>query len=343
VTSAGPASIRHAPTSSDFARAGASPSSSAMVPYRKALRSKAFSAAAGRSRNDSTMTLQTAGEFPEERRRDVQDFAERVQQVTGPVMAKGVEDTAFYVYNRLISLNEVGASPGRLGTSVAMFHRRNAERASDWPHTLLTTSTHDTKRSEDARARINVLTEFPAEWRASVYRWASRNAGARTDLRGVAAPDRNDEYLLYQTLVGIWPASLPELPDAADRVAQFMQKAIREAKVHTSWIEPNTAYERATERFVTEILRPQHPFVRDMDGFVQMVSPGGYLNALSQTLMKLTAPGVPDMYRGTELWDFSLVDPDNRRPSTSPRARTSSTKRTPGRRRNSGPPGRTAA
>jgi (1->4)-alpha-D-glucan 1-alpha-D-glucosylmutase len=262
----------------------------------------------------ATMTLQNLGEFPGVQRPNVQDFAQRVQQVTGPVMAKGVEDTAFYVYNRLISLNEVGASPERFGISTAAFHRRNAQRAASWLHTLLATSTHDTKRSEDVRARIDALTEFPSEWRASVYRWASLNAGARTDLKGIAAPDRNDEYMLYQTLAGVWPADLSELSSVAGRVAAFMQKAIREAKVHTSWIEPNAAYERAAERFVSEILRPEHPFVRDMDGFVQMVSPGGYLNALSQTLMKLTAPGVPDMYQGTELWDFSLVDPDNRRP-----------------------------
>ncbi len=262
-----------------------------------------------------TLSLQNLETFDETDQVGVRDFVERVQQVTGPVMAKGVEDTAFYIYNRLVSLNEVGADPNRFGESVAAFHRANADRASAWPHAMLATSTHDTKRSEDARARINVLTELAGEWRSAVQRWSVMNEPSRTQHQGAAQPDRNDEYLLYQTLAGVWPSDLADVPALADRASGYMQKAIREAKTHTSWIEPNERYEEATERFVREILAPDHPFVADIDEFVRRwLATPGYVNSLSQTLLKLTAPGVPDLYQGMELWDFSMVDPDNRRP-----------------------------
>jgi (1->4)-alpha-D-glucan 1-alpha-D-glucosylmutase len=244
-------------------------------------------------------------------------FVMKFQQLTGPVMAKGVEDTAFYRYNRLVALNEVGSDPAVFGASVAEFHRENAERARRWPHGLLTSSTHDTKRSEDVRARIAVLSELPREWRAAVNRWARLNRRAKTRVEGASAPDRNDEYLFYQTLLGVWPWDA-ETPDDAfvARIEAFMLKAAREAQVHTSWVNPDPAYEDALQQFVRAALdasRP-NPFLEDFAALREMVAQAGAINALAQQLLKLTAPGVPDIYQGTELWDQSLVDPDNRRP-----------------------------
>ena len=244
-------------------------------------------------------------------------FAMKLQQLTGPVMAKGVEDTAFYRYNRLLALNEVGADPTRFGTTVAAFHRQNAARRERWPHALLATSTHDTKRSEDVRARIAVLSELPREWRAALTRWSRLNRRHKTRVDGQPAPSRNDEYALYQTLLGAWPA---ESPNAAvwqgfiERIAAWALKASLEAQVHTSWINPNEAYDAATQSFVRAILDPAGPFVADAAGLRAKVAHFGAFNALSQQLLKLTSPGVPDVYQGTELWDFGLVDPDNRRP-----------------------------
>ena len=191
------------------------------------------------------------------------DFALRFQQTTGPVMAKGVEDTAFYRYNRLVSLNEVGGDPGRFGTSVDEFHAHNRRIAADWPSTQLATSTHDTKRSEDVRARIGLLSEIPAQWAAAVRRWTATNARHKHD----GMPDANAEYLLYQTLVGAWPID-------ADRAAAYMEKATREAKVHTSWIDPNPAYDDALREFVTAVLADP-AFTDDLAGFVgPLVGPG---------------------------------------------------------------------
>jgi len=245
-------------------------------------------------------------------------FTMKFQQLTGPVMAKGVEDTAFYRYHRLIALNEVGGDPAQFGTSLAAFHRQNAERARRWPGAMLTTSTHDTKRSEDVRARIAVLSELPREWRAAINRWARLNRRHKTRLDGRPAPDRNDEYLLYQTLLGAWPdeAEGRASPDFVDRIVAFMTKAIREAQTHTTWTAPNTDYEAATERFVRALLDPAAggAFLEDAASFRSKVSHFGAFNALAQQLLKLTSPGVPDVYQGTELWDLSLVDPDNRRP-----------------------------
>ncbi len=244
-------------------------------------------------------------------------FVMKFQQLTGPVMAKGVEDTAFYMYNRLIALNEVGGDPAAFGTGAAEFHRQNAERARRWPHALLTSSTHDTKRSEDVRARIAVLSELPREWRAAVNRWARINRRHKTRLEGQPAPDRNDEYLFYQTLLGAWPWS-GETLDAmfVDRIEAFMLKAARESQVHTSWVNQDAAYEDALRGFVRAVLDTRHrnPFLEDVAALRDQVAHAGAFNALAQQLLKLTAPGVPDIYQGTELWDQSLVDPDNRRP-----------------------------
>ena len=244
-------------------------------------------------------------------------FVMKFQQLTGPVMAKGVEDTAFYRYNRLLSLNEVGGDPSAFGASVAEFHQDAVARTRRWPSALLSSSTHDTKRSEDVRARISALSELPREWRAAVNRWSRMNRRHKTRLHGQAAPDRNDEYHLYQTLVGVWPFD-DAVPDATlrERVTEYMIKAVREAQVHTSWVNPDEAYEAALTNFVSALLDPgpENAFLDDFRSFIPPVMRIGAFSSLAQQLLKLTAPGVPDIYQGTELWDFSLVDPDNRRP-----------------------------
>ena len=235
---------------------------------------------------------------------DEAEFAERFQQLTPPVMAKGVEDTAFYRYNRLISLNEVGGDPGVFGRPVSSFHDDSARVAPDWPRAMLTLSTHDTKRSADVRARINVLSEIPVPWRQAMERWAERNEGHR---RG-GWPDRNTEYLLYQTLVGAWPLD-------TERAVSFMTKATREAKQHTSWASPDPDYDAALEGFVRAVLADR-PWIEDLEDFLHRhrVVERGRTNSLAQTALLLTCPGVPDIYQGSEVWDLSLVDPDNRRP-----------------------------
>ncbi len=226
----------------------------------------------------------------------------RFQQLTGAVMAKGVEDTAFYRYHRLTSLNEVGGDPARFGVSVAEFHRANAARLASAPNAMLTTSTHDTKRAEDVRARIHVLSEMPREWAAAVERWSMRLARYRT----ADAPDRNAEYLMYQTLVGTWPIE-------PDRLDAYLRKAVREAKVHTSWSAQDETYEAALSSFATRALADR-TFIGDLEAFLPPVVAAGRVGSVAQALLKLTVPGVPDIYQGTELWDLSLVDPDNRRP-----------------------------
>jgi (1->4)-alpha-D-glucan 1-alpha-D-glucosylmutase len=232
------------------------------------------------------------------------EFSARLQQLTAPVMAKGVEDTAFYRYNRLVSLNEVGGDPGVFGRSVAHFHEETQRVARRWPHTMLTLSTHDTKRSADVRARINVLSEIPAEWAGAVSRWTDMASRFRRD----GLPDSNAEYLLYQTVIGAWPLD-------AERAVRFMMKAAREAKVHTSWTAPNSDYESALEAFVRDLLADDR-FHDDVEGFLEThtIVEHGRQNSLAQTALLLTCPGVPDIYQGSELWDLSLVDPDNRRP-----------------------------
>jgi len=226
----------------------------------------------------------------------------RFQQLTGPVMAKGVEDTAFYCLNRLVALNEVGGDPGRFGFSPDDFHKACAETQAEWPRSMLASSTHDTKRSEDVRARLHLLSEIPDRWREAVQRWTMLNKRYSRD----GLPDRNAEYLLYQTLVGAWPI-------ATERMIAYMEKASREAKVHTSWTQPNPDYDGALQQFIEGILDDRE-FKADLETFVKPLIEPGRVNSLAQTLIKLTAPGVPDFYQGTELWDLSLVDPDNRRP-----------------------------
>ncbi|HYM47834.1 MAG TPA: malto-oligosyltrehalose synthase, partial [Burkholderiaceae bacterium] len=247
------------------------------------------------------------------------DFAMRLQQFTAPVMAKGLEDTSFYVYNRLVSLNEVGDDPRRFGVSLETFHRANRERLEHWPHALLSGSTHDSKRSEDVRARLHVLSELPQEWGRHVARWNRLNRRHRRELEDTSLPSRNDEYLLYQTLLGVWPlAELDELGLAAlrERIEAYMLKAAREAKTDTSWINQSQEYEQALIAFVRALLGTlaRNPFLNDFLPFQRRVARLGLFNSLSQTLLKLAAPGVPDIYQGNEIWDFSLVDPDNRRP-----------------------------
>ncbi len=249
-------------------------------------------------------------------------FAKRFPQLTAPVMAKSLEDTAFYRYQRLVSLNEVGGDPRLFGASVAAFHHINRERARTLPHAMLATATHDTKRGEDTRARIHVLSEIPQDWSQAARSWAELNARHKTEVDGHPAPDANDEYLIYQTLVGAWPAELDRMrePQALaafrDRIHAYMTKALREAKQQTSWDNPNEAYEAATLAFIDRLLDPKfgRAFLNRFQPLQRRVARLGMLNSLVQLGLKLTVPGVPDIYQGTELWDFSLVDPDNRRP-----------------------------
>jgi (1->4)-alpha-D-glucan 1-alpha-D-glucosylmutase len=246
------------------------------------------------------------------------DFVKRFQQITGPVMAKGVEDTAFYVYNRLLSLNEVGGAPERFGISLEAFHGQNIERSKSRPLAMLASSTHDTKRSEDVRARINVLTEIPEQWREALIRWSRQNRKYKVLIEGKLAPSRNEEYFLYQTLIGTWPFCPPATEEFAafrGRIKDYMLKAMHEAKVDTSWISPNAPYEAAVLAFIEAILKGSrhNHFLADFTVFQRLTTAGGIFNSLAQTLLKITSPGIPDFYQGNELWDFSLVDPDNRR------------------------------
>lgn len=246
------------------------------------------------------------------------EFVLSWQQFTGPVMAKGYEDTACYVYNRLISANEVGSDPELADhpDGVEGFHRHNLNRLAHWPHTLNATSTHDTKRSEDVRARINVLSEIPRLWARRLARWSTWNGGRKQLVDGVPSPSRNDEVLLYQTLLGAWPLCDEDRAAFRDRIRSYMQKAVREAKTHSSWLRPNEAYENAVLGFVDAVLEEsaENLFLKDFLVFQQRIAQSGAVNALAQVLLKIGAPGAPDFYQGAELWDFSLVDPDNRRP-----------------------------
>jgi len=245
-------------------------------------------------------------------------FVMKFQQYTAPVMAKGMEDTCFYIYNRLLSLNEVGGDPKRFGTSVAGFHRTNQDRIQHWPHAMLNTSTHDSKRSEDVRARINVLTEMPQEWQQRFFNWSKLNRPLKSQLGERLAPTKNDEYAFYQNLLGSWPSTLLAggvRREFIRRITEYMLKAIRESKEHTSWMNPNESYEKAMVRFVEGSLAEENgAFINDFLAFHLDISWFGMLNSLSQVLLKLAAPGVPDIYQGNELWRYCLVDPDNRRP-----------------------------
>ncbi|AWM38868.1 Maltooligosyl trehalose synthase [Gemmata obscuriglobus] len=242
-------------------------------------------------------------------------FAGKFQQVTSPVAAKGVEDTAFYVFNRLVSLNEVGGEPGKFGWKPEQVHAFLHARAAA-PGGLSPLSTHDTKRGEDVRARLNVLSELTAEWTQHVSRWSGYNRAHKTEVDDRLAPDANEEYLLYQTLVGAWPGRAGVSDEFRQRIRDYMKKALAEAKVHTSWINPNAEYEAAVAAFIDRTLDPQQSdtFLLELDEFADRVAGLGRINSLAQTLIRCTAPGVPDTYQGTESWDLSLVDPDNRRP-----------------------------
>jgi (1->4)-alpha-D-glucan 1-alpha-D-glucosylmutase len=259
---------------------------------------------------------------PEEHRNKLY-FTLKFQQLTGPVMAKGLEDTASYIYNRFIAVNEVGSSPKQFGVSVDEFHQQNLRRAAHWPFSMLATSTHDSKRSEDVRARLDVLSEMPKAWGAQVFRWRRANRSRKRMLGdGRTVPDFNEEYLLYQTLVGTWPfdfAAVEERRQYVARIQQYMGKAVHEAKVNLSWINPDPAYVEALQQFVDRILTPgttrrPNAFLEQLQAFMRPVAFFGAMNSLAQRLLMITSPGNPDIYQGMELWNFSLVDPDNRRP-----------------------------
>jgi len=250
-------------------------------------------------------------------------FTLKFQQLTGPVMAKGLEDTACYIYARFISNNEVGGTPAEFGIPVDEFHRGNRERAEHWPASMLATSTHDSKRSEDVRARLDVLSEMPNAWAAQVMKWRRINRSRKVEVSdGRVVPDNNEEYFLYQTVVGAWPLHLEadaQQREFVERMQQYMEKALHEAKVNLSWLNPNPEYTAGIHTFVERILSSRYRgkpnlFWDSLLKFLPAVMYFGAMNSLTQTLLKLTCPGVPDIYQGQEMWDFSLVDPDNRRP-----------------------------
>jgi (1->4)-alpha-D-glucan 1-alpha-D-glucosylmutase len=270
-----------------------------------------FLAGVLRLENPAALTREQA----DERRQ----FALKVQQIAGPAMAKGLEDTAFYRYYPLASLNEVGAELGAGALDATEFHRLMTRRAGDWPHTMSATATHDTKRGEDLRARLHVLSEVADTWLAAVERWLHLTRSLLVEVEGEPAPCRNDLYLLFQTLVGIWPAKTPSAGDREvlfTRLTVYMQKALREAKRHSSWINPEVAYEDAMAQFIRAVLTDARAAAvrNDVANFATRISTAGYVNGLAQLLLKVFLPGVPDFYQGCEYWDFHLVDPDNRQP-----------------------------
>ncbi|MDQ3278239.1 MAG: 4-alpha-glucanotransferase, partial [Bacteroidota bacterium] len=240
----------------------------------------------------------------------IRQFYQRLMQFTGPLMAKGVEDTLMYTYNRFIGHNEVGDSPEAFGDTAEEFHRKMEARREQWPLSLNATSTHDTKRGEDSRARLNVITDLHEEWLANVAEWRKLNKELKKD----GAPDDNDEYFVYQALVGNYPMPGEDEADFADRIQDYFQKALREAKVHSNWTTPNEEYEGAVKAFAVALLDKTKPFWKSFSAFQQLVIDHGIINSLSQVVLKFTCPGVPDVYQGCEFWDFSYVDPDNRRP-----------------------------
>jgi (1->4)-alpha-D-glucan 1-alpha-D-glucosylmutase len=262
------------------------------------------------------LLLELGDYLSEEENKNCLHFVMRFQQFTGPLMAKGFEDTTLYIYNRLLSLNEVGGFPETFGVSLEEFHNFTKSRKDLWPHSLNATSTHDTKRGEDVRARLNVLSELPEEWETHIRKWSRINSKKKRAMRGLRVPDKNDEYFLYQTLVGGYPFSESEQSLFKKRIQSYMIKAVREAKIHTAWLEPDKEYEEACIKFIEQILDTSKPneFLETFIPFQRKVAYYGIFNSLSQTLIKITSPGVPDFYQGAELWDLNLVDPDNRRP-----------------------------
>jgi (1->4)-alpha-D-glucan 1-alpha-D-glucosylmutase len=269
---------------------------------------------------ENTLLLKYPPDMNQEGRNEQRLFVMRFQQFSGQVMAKGLEDTACYIYNPLVSLNEVGDYPPRFGTGVDEFHRQNIYRKNTLPHSMISTSTHDSKRGEDVRARINVLSEIPTEWSSALFRWSRRNRKNKITLNGQSVPDRNEECLLYQTLLGTYPLGRIDRKQRDEyrrRIQGYMLKAIREAKVHTGWTSPGKPYEEGMAQFISSILDPspaRNPFLADFATLNRQVAYCGMYNSLAQSLLKIFSPGVPDLYQGNELWDFSLVDPDNRRP-----------------------------
>ena len=258
----------------------------------------------------------------EEQRAAHAEFVLKFQQFTGPITAKGLEDTVFYIYNRLAALNEVGGEPQLFGLCVETFHERNLRRQRDWPASLLATSTHDSKRSEDVRARMLAISEIPPLWGRSLQKWRTTNRRFKKQIDDAEAPDAGEEYLLYQTLLGTWPVDLDGAPVPSvgpkfiARIQRYMAKALKEAKLNTSWIQPNENWDDAMQEFVARILEagPRNKFLPAFLPVAAEIARLGAINSLAQTAIKLTAPGVPDIYQGTEIWDDSLVDPDNRRP-----------------------------
>lgn len=258
----------------------------------------------------------------EEQRAAHAQFVLKFQQFTGPIMAKGLEDTAFYIYNRLVALNEVGGEPHFFGLTVDAFHQRNQRRQRDWPASMLATSTHDTKRGEDVRARMLAISEIPQLWGRSLQKWRAANRRFKKQINEMEAPDAGEEYLLYQTLLGIWPVNVEGSAastvdkEFVGRVEAYMAKALKEAKLNTSWIQPNENWDNAVREFVAQILEsgPRNKFLPAFLPLAEEIARLGAINSLAQITIKFTAPGVPDVYQGTELWDDSLVDPDNRRP-----------------------------
>jgi (1->4)-alpha-D-glucan 1-alpha-D-glucosylmutase len=263
--------------------------------------------------------MERRGGYPPVDAKETQDrlrFSMKFQQYTGPLQAKGLEDTAFYRNNLLVSLNEVGGDPSRFGVSAAEFHELNQLRRQEWPYEMIATATHDTKLGEDVRARIDVLSEIPDDWDREVGKWMRLNKSARTVVDGEPAPDRNDEYRFYQVLLGVWPTGAPPTPELIQRLQDYMVKATKEAKLHSSWINPDEAYENALRTFVERVLggRETMRFLPPFLAFHLRVARVGMVNSLAQVVLKIASPGVPDFYQGTDLWDLHLVDPDNRRP-----------------------------
>ncbi len=295
-----------------------SPQRPSLTEYERRQVTTAISRAKKREKPPDPMALELVGKTfrPSPRlRKQSMRFVMSFQQFTPAVIVKGTEDTALYRFNRLVSLNEVGGEPTEFGTSVGAFHDANLSRRRQWPLSMLATSTHDTKRGEDLRGRINVLSEMPEVWRSALSRWSAMNRDSKSILNGEPVPNTDDEYLLYQTLLGAWPLEGSELSGFVERVVAYMVKASKESNRRTSWVFPSQGYDYALERFVRSLLRDgENPFLSDFLELQARVSRFGILNSLSQLLLKLTSPGVPDVYQGTEVWDFSLVDPDNRRP-----------------------------
>ena len=266
------------------------------------------------------LLLEDRGNGNEQRDAAALQFALKFQQLTGPVMAKGVEDTSLYVYVRFISSNEVGSAMDAFGISATKLHDANERRAQRTPHSMLTTSTHDTKRSEDVRNRLNVLSEMPDKWQALISGWSQANEVHKTTLDdGAIAPSSNEEYLIYQTIVGAWPWHEADQQGFPERLKSYVAKALSEAKINVTWINPRPEYTEAVQLFVDRLLKPgagekQSSFVRELEDFIPAIKMHGAVNSLAQLVLKATSPGVPDFYQGCEMWDLSLVDPDNRRP-----------------------------